>query len=260
MKNADELLRRCIAFVSVIAVMFAAAGIRPMRTSSLEMTDEYMAQLAKDLAIVINEARVENGVAPLYSAPTLYQSSAVRAAECAQLWDHKRPDGTNYSTAIDTSLVNKNCSAENIAAGSSTVDATFKQWQNSSRHWSAILNENYTHIGVGVCYDPASQYRWYWEILLVGCDGGIEGQYIPVENEIVPKACGDLNGDGMVNTYDYLTLTDYLGRKDESPLPLMNDLQIEAADCFKDGQVNVNDAKALQRFLLGEYKKLPFVF
>ena len=39
-----------------------------------------------------------------------------------------------------------------------------------------------------------------------------------------------------------------------------NALQIEAADCFKDGVININDAKVLQKFVLGEVKTLPYEF
>lgn len=39
-----------------------------------------------------------------------------------------------------------------------------------------------------------------------------------------------------------------------------NALQIEAADCFKDGVINVNDARVLQKFILGEIKDLPYEF
>ena len=260
MSIASKGVQRCITVISAIALAFAALGIRPLRTSSVEADEAYLNQLTREIAILVNEARVENGLSPLYSVPLFYEWSAIRAQECAQFWSHKRPDGSSYSTVIDRDAVDAYGSAEDIAAGSSTAAMTFEQWRNSPKHWAAILGSSYTHIGVGVAYDASTPYRWYWEILLINCEGDVEGQYIPTRNEIVPKACGDLTGDGVVNSYDYITLTDYLSAKDRSVVPLLNELQMEAADCFKDGQVNVNDAKALQRYLLGEYRNLPFVF
>ena len=260
MSITENLFKRCIAVISAVMFAFAALSIRSLRTSSAEYDEEYLSQMTKEMALLINEARMENGLKPLYSVPVVYGWSAVRAQECADYWNHKRPDGSSYSTVIDRDMIEVYGSAENIAAGSSTAAATFEQWRNSAKHWAAILGESYTHIGVGVVYAPGSTYRWYWEILLIECANEVEGQYIPTRNEVVPKACGDLSGDGVVNSYDYLVLTDYLERKNESALPILNDLQLEAADCFQDGQVNMNDAKVLQRYLLGQYKDLPFVF
>ena len=39
-----------------------------------------------------------------------------------------------------------------------------------------------------------------------------------------------------------------------------NALQTEAADCFKDGVININDAKVLQKYVLGEVRTLPYEF
>lgn len=35
---------------------------------------------------------------------------------------------------------------------------------------------------------------------------------------------------------------------------------MEAADCFRDGIITESDAKALQRYILGEYDELPYIF
>ena len=79
----------------------------------------------------------------------------------------------------------------------------------------------------------------------------------------------------MVDSFDYITILQYIeyqdalakmkaGKEyDESILDrpvTFNALQIEAADCFKDGVININDAKVLQKFVLGEVKTLPYEF
>ena len=52
---------------------------------------------------------------------------------------------------------------ENIAAGNSTADGAFEQWETSTKgHRENMLNANFTHIGIGRAFDSSAQYDWYW--------------------------------------------------------------------------------------------------
>ena len=256
MTTHAKCLKRVISVISSVLIMIAGLGLSSGSSSAGE-EDYDLNAMAEEIALLVNEARAELGLKPVYVTPYLNDVANLRSRECSEKFDHKRPDGTKFTTAIDYSLVPYGAAAENIAAGSNTPEATFGQWQNSSGHWAAITNPNYTHLGVGVCYEPNSTYRWYWTQIFVAMEDGVEmeGQYVPERYKVVPKATGDLTGDGVVDTFDYIMLLQYLDNKSV----YLNDLQIEAADCLQDGSITTADGSILKQFLLGKRDDLPVV-
>ena len=257
--------RSCRRFFLLAAIVIVLDLLFLFPVSSAYAADADTEQCAKEIAVLVNEARAENGLPPLYVSPYLNSVAVLRAQESAVFLDdkHHRPDGTKWSTAIDRNIAPYSYAAENLAASVTNADTVMSLWKTSSRHWAAILSTSATHMGVGVLYDPASPHRWYWILDMIqysGEDGAMEGQYIPQRYTVVPKACGDVNGDGVVDTFDYVSLTEYLDKQSSGEPVSYNDLQLEAADCLRDGQVTVADAKALQRYLLGEYTSLPYEF
>lgn len=245
-----RVMRKIVSAVSAAVMAFSCAAGCISSASASEQPD-YNA-MAEEIAILVNEARSEAGLKPLYMVPYLNDVANVRARECIETFSHNRPNGESFITALDTNLVSFNAVAENIAAGCSTAEATFNQWKNSEQHWKSIMNPDYTHIGVGVCYEPNSTYRWYWEQFFIGNGNVLEGQYLPERYKVVPVSFGDVNGDGCVDIYDYILLIKY--KADEV---VLNDLQIESADCMRDGAITIADAIVLKKYIFGMYDTLP---
>lgn len=249
--------------ISVLTAMFTIGALALSSLGNTFATEQYcneeLASKANEIAILVNEAREEAGLNPLYVVPYLNEISEIRASETITDFSHNR-NGQKFTSIIDTSIVDYYYAAENIACGYDTAEATFNQWKNSPSHWSNILNPNITHIGVGVAYDGNSDYVWYWQQLFITSDQTFEGQYLPTEYEIVPKAEGDVNGDGYVDTFDCIVLNKYLYKSKNNIPVYLNDAQIATADCFQDGILTEADSKVLVRFILGEYKSLPFEF
>lgn len=257
MTAAIKLIKK---FVSVSAILTAIIFLSADYSfSAEEYSLEELDSLANELAVLVNEAREENGAAPLYVVPYLNKISDIRKNELVNDFEHSS-DGKKFSSYIDTSIVDYIFAAENIAYGYDTADKVFARWMESERHRNNILNPNVTHTGVGAIYDSDSEHGWYWEQIFVETDQVLEGQYLPADYEVVPKADGDINGDGVIDSFDYLCLCDYI-YKSKSNIPVyMNDAQLKAADCFRDGIITEADAKVMVRYLLGEYKKLPYEF
>lgn len=263
MRSSDRSYKFRILLAAVLAAL-DLLFLFPV-SSSASAADADTEQYAREIALLVNEARQSNGLPPMYVSPYLNSVAMIRAQESAVLLDekHRRPDGTKWSTVIDRNIAPYSYAAENLAASASDPAQVMSLWQSSPKHWAAILSQSATHMGVGVLYDPSSPHRWYWLLDMIqysGDDGVMEGQYIPQRYTVVPKSCGDVNGDGVVDTFDYVSLTAYLENKGTAGQVVYNDLQLEAADCLRDGQVTVADAKALQRYLLGEYTALPYEF
>ena len=257
--------RSCRRYLLLAAIVLALDLLFLLPGSSAYAADVNTDECAKEIAVLVNEARAEKGLPPMYVSPYLNSVALLRAQESAVYMDdkHHRPDGSKWSTAIDRTIAPYSYAAENLAASVPNSATVMSLWQTSPKHWAAVLSQSSTHMGVGVVYDPASPHRWYWILDMIqysGEDGAMEGQYLPQRYTVVPKAYGDVNGDGVVDTFDYVHLTVYLEKKSSGEPVSYNDLQLEAADCLRDGQVTIADAKALQRYLLGEYTTLPYDF
>ncbi|MDE6775783.1 MAG: SCP-like extracellular [Ruminococcus sp.] len=254
------MMKKVTGFVSA-AVMAATVMVNGVSGAfaAEEIADNELRSMANEVAVLVNEAREELGLAPLYVVPYLNELGDLRASEIVDDFSHSR-GGQRFSSVVDTDIVKYSVIAENIAAGSDNAVDTFNQWKNSPSHWKSITNPDITHIGIGVYYDPDSTYGWYWQQLFVSTKQTFEDQYLPTDYEVVPKSAGDITGDGVINSYDYIELSNYI-YKAKNRIPVyLNEAQLEAADVFEDGIISESDAKVMVRFLLGEYKSLPFVF
>jgi len=70
-------------------------------------------------------------------------------------FSHYRPDGGGLKERLSEKEIYYLAAGENIAAQHSDAPAAVEGWMNSEGHREALLNEEYTHIGIGV-------YRLYY--------------------------------------------------------------------------------------------------
>lgn len=239
--------------VSTAAAVAMIAGCTGQVCAAEESQEELLKSYADDIVVLVNEAREEHGLAPVYAVPVLHEVAAVRAKESVEIYDHFRPDGRYFNTAFDDFGIVYSAVAENIASGGITPEETFDQWRNSPLHWNNILNASYTHIGVAVYCDENSEFGWYWaQAFATPVDGEMEGQYLPDRNEVTPVCCGDIDGDGVITSFDFLLLEKALKKN-----IVLNELQLKSADCMLDGSLTIADAIVLKKYLFNVYQTLP---
>lgn len=180
--------RAFCAFTAFVTAMFCAFSFQP----EVYCTDYQNAEtrsFADRICELVNEARSELGLSPLYMTPVLCDIANTRAQEISVVFSHNRPDGSScFSLVQNDPSINWYKLAENIAAGNSTPESTFNQWKNSSGHWKNITNPELTHIGIGVYYAPDSQYGWYWTQTFIASDQTFNGQYLPESSPVVTTA------------------------------------------------------------------------
>lgn len=116
----------------------------------------------EQVAALVNEERAKAGLSLLTLDPELSANAMVRAQEIIEKFDHTRPDGSSFSTAI---TIPWRTVGENIAYGQSSPEAVMNAWMNSSGHRANILQANFSKIGVGVV---ESGGRLYWVQLFAG--------------------------------------------------------------------------------------------
>ena len=122
--------------------------------------------LQQAVLALVNEARAQEGLAPLTLAKNLTQAAQVRAGELPVLFSHTRPDGRSCFTAL-TEAGGGGAAGENIAAGYASPEAVVAGWMASDGHRANILSADFTCDGLG--YAPAEDgFGHYWAQLFVG--------------------------------------------------------------------------------------------
>jgi len=115
---------------------------------------------------LVNENRVENGLAELSFNKELYQAASIRAEELATSFSHSRPNGKSAFSVLDDLEIFYMCAGENIAAGFNTPKTAITAWMHSPGHRANILGTDYTSAAVGVYV--SSDETCYWCLMLIG--------------------------------------------------------------------------------------------
>ena len=109
---------------------------------------------------LVNAERAKEGLAPLTIDANVEKAATVRAKEIQSNFDHTRPNGSSFSTALKEQGVNYRGAGENIAWGQKTPQEVVNAWMNSAGHRANIMNKSYTHIGVGNTQNGSGTQYW----------------------------------------------------------------------------------------------------
>lgn len=140
------------------APVAAAAG--PLSSRTPEPAAARFGVVQPMLALV-DQVRARAGCGGLRWDARLASAAAGHSADMVQrrYFDHASPDGeTPWDRAHAAGYPDP--SAENIAAGSPTFDATMLQWMNSPGHRANILNCKFVAMGIGEA--DGGPMRHYW--------------------------------------------------------------------------------------------------
>jgi uncharacterized protein YkwD len=117
-----------------------------------------------DIVRYTNDARAQNGVAPLSSNPKLMEAARIHAEQmsAAGRMDHSIA-GSKYPTmqsrleAVGYAYTN---AAENIAWNALNARDVVNGWMNSSGHRANILDGRLTEMGAAVAQNPKGERYW----------------------------------------------------------------------------------------------------
>ncbi|MFK7786421.1 MAG: CAP domain-containing protein [Crocinitomicaceae bacterium] len=126
----------------------------------------------KEMLRIINEARVEKGMSELVWDEDLAKAARYHAYDLAtqDYFDHDSFDRSGEKLTqvggtfdrIRRFYSKSFANSENIAAGNESANVTYMQWYNSPGHYRNMFNESSKKVGLGVFYDPDSEYGYYW--------------------------------------------------------------------------------------------------
>ena len=172
------MLRRFAALVCA-ALLFCALLPAPMaRAAAKPLTVSFQADAyqnrARSALKLINQYRQKNGLKPLTMLADLEKAALQRAAELFVFFDHSRPNLTDFDTVCKeyASLSKATAQMECIAAGYSKADDVVAEWKDGD----ALLDADFTHVGVACLYVKGSANEYYWVCYLQGQPEGVKAR------------------------------------------------------------------------------------
>lgn len=157
------MIRRAI----ILAVVFAwPVAVSAISSSKWCAESEEWAMLS-----LINDERARLGLVELAMDQHVGAAAEHHSRDMADhdIFSHTLSDGTSWSQNITNhGYAYVTYRGEDLAAGWGDADDAFVVLSNSPGHYGQIINKNYRAVGVGLVYDPASRYGWYWTIDFVG--------------------------------------------------------------------------------------------
>lgn len=113
---------------------------------------------AEQVIALTNQARVENGLAPLAISTSLMESAQFKTNDMAAtgIMSHDSPNYGGLQNILNRFNIAYSYAGENLAVGQRSPEEVVNAWMNSPDHRENILSSNYTHIGVG--YSNSGNY------------------------------------------------------------------------------------------------------
>jgi uncharacterized protein YkwD len=168
-RRAVAMMLAPVAAIATKSIPSAIAGPAPATVDVQELDTSASSyctdsQETKFLAL-INNYRASKGLKKLALSRTLGAAAEHHSKDMARYnyFSHTLRGGLSWASNIANHGYRASATmGENIAAGNSSADDTFRQWRNSSGHNKNMLNPNFRAIGIGRASKSTSRYHWYW--------------------------------------------------------------------------------------------------
>lgn len=159
-----------LALLTISAVLLAACASKPAPTPQLT---EPQVSTPQEMLRLINEARSQArdcgkehfaAAKPLAWSPKLERSATKHAQDMAQqnYYDHTDKDKRTFAQRIQAEGYQYSGVGENIYAHPMTAELAMQGWLKSEGHCRNLMNPKFTHVGMGMGYNPDSQWKVYW--------------------------------------------------------------------------------------------------
>lgn len=139
--------------------------IYPNQVINIPSTDSSATAYEKEVIRLVNEERTKNGLKALSYDWQLARVARYKSQDMKDnnYFSHTSPVYGSPFQMMKSFGISYKTAGENIARGQATPRAVVDAWMNSSGHRANILNNSFTHIGVG--YVSSGKY---WTQMFIG--------------------------------------------------------------------------------------------
>lgn len=161
MKKMRSVLAAFIVVCLMLCMFPAAISAEGDEAENISVyfSGEYRQSESKQAFDLINDAREAEGLPALKWDSRLEQAAMRRAVECIVRFDITRPDNRDDYSVLDDYSISYDLVMEHIARGYSDASSFVNNFLEDKAFRADILDEEYTHIGVG-CVVYGEELYW----------------------------------------------------------------------------------------------------
>ena len=119
-------------------------------------------------AAAISAYRVQNGLSPVVVDPSLVKAAAFQAGNNARAGQLSHEVGGSFSSRMASAGLTRSWSAENLSAGSETLEQVLARWKASPEHNKNMLIPQIRRIGIARVDAPGTRYKRFWALVMAG--------------------------------------------------------------------------------------------
>ena len=153
------------------ALLFALAGC-----GGLSFTPEPSVENATQTTVLdevaaaaaISAYRVQHGLSPVIVDPTLVKAAAFQAGNNARNGQLSHEIGGSFTSRMASAGLARSYAAENLSAGSETLEQVLARWKASPEHDKNMLLPQIRRIGIARVDAPGTRYKRFWALVMAG--------------------------------------------------------------------------------------------
>lgn len=119
-------------------------------------------------AAAISRYRAEHGLGPVVLDPALIRAAALQARSNAEAGRLSHELGGTFEARMARAGFGRTHAAENLSAGSETLDGVLARWKASPEHDRNMLMPQARRIGIARVDAPGTRYKRFWALVLAG--------------------------------------------------------------------------------------------
>jgi uncharacterized protein YkwD len=119
-------------------------------------------------AAAISAYRVQNGLSPVVVDPTLVKAAAFQAGNNARNGQLSHEIGGSFTSRMNSIGLARSYAAENLSAGSETLEQVLARWKASPEHNKNMLLPQIRRIGIARVDAPGTRYKRFWALVMAG--------------------------------------------------------------------------------------------
>ncbi|QMT32342.1 CAP domain-containing protein [Alysiella filiformis] len=155
----------------MMSVLLLAACAKPVQSTQHRTT--WQMDTPQHMLNLINQARSQArkcgnqhfaAAPPLAWSVKLERAATLHAQDMAKhnYYSHIGRDQSTFAQRIQAQGYQYSGIAENIYAHPMTAELAMEGWLKSEGHCRNLMNPQFTHVGMGMGYNPNSDWQTYW--------------------------------------------------------------------------------------------------
>ncbi|MEE7506193.1 CAP domain-containing protein [Methylobacterium mesophilicum] len=119
-------------------------------------------------AAAISAYRVQHGLSPVVVDPALVKAAAFQAGNNARHGQLSHEIGGSFTSRMASAGLARSWAAENLSAGSETLEQVLARWKASPEHNKNMLLPQIRRIGIARVDAPTTRYKRFWALVMAG--------------------------------------------------------------------------------------------